>query len=227
MDKTEPIEYLILHHDPAPAVLLVQPVDEHDMQGMDSLIGYIRGNCGVPFVLAAVPVEDWNRDLSPWEAPAVFGDQAFGSGAAKTLECIENIVIPGVLEELGLPEDMPVVLGGYSLAGFFSLWASYRTERFAGVCAASPSVWFPGWMDYARQHAPLAGCVYLSLGDREVKTRNRTMAAVGECIREQYRLLGGPEAQNVVLEWNQGNHFKEPDIRTAKGFVWCVERVCK
>ena len=25
-----------------------------------------------------------------------------------------------------------------------------------------------------------------------------------------------------VLEWNKGNHFKEPDIRTAKAFAWLI-----
>ena len=24
---------------------------------------------------------------------------------------------------------------------------------------------------------------------------------------------------------NEGNHFKEADIRTAKGFSWCIERI--
>ena len=27
---------------------------------------------------------------------------------------------------------------------------------------------------------------------------------------------------DCVLEWNKGNHFKEPDIRTAKAFAWLI-----
>ena len=27
---------------------------------------------------------------------------------------------------------------------------------------------------------------------------------------------------NCTLEWNQGNHFREPDIRTAKAFAWVM-----
>ena len=34
---------------------------------------------------AAVKVESWNRDLSPWPAPAVFGNESFGDGAAALL----------------------------------------------------------------------------------------------------------------------------------------------
>ncbi len=218
-------EWQIMHSDPEPKTLLVQPADDSDLGGMDRLIAYVRDNCRTPFALAVLPVDDWNKDLSPWEAPAVFGDRSFGSGAADTLEYMEEELIPGVCGKLGLPADVPVVLGGYSLAGFFSLWASYRTDRFAAVCAASPSVWFPGWMEYASDHAPKAQYVYLSLGDKEEKTRNPVMSTVGDCIRKQYELLGGPGSPKAALEWNQGNHFKDADIRTAKGFVWCISKL--
>ena len=220
---SEKDDWSIVYRDAAPQVLLVQPVDDHDMQGMGRLVEHVR-SCGISFALALFPVQDWNTDLSPWEAPAVFGDRAFGCGAEKTLNRIEG-ALPRVIRELELAEDTPVALGGYSLAGLFSLWAAYRTKRFAAVCAASPSVWFPGWIDYAKSHGPGTRYIYLSLGDREEKTRNRTMAAVGECIRTQYELLGGDACTGAVLEWNPGNHFKDADIRTAKGFVWCMKRL--
>ena len=30
------------------------------------------------------------------------------------------------------------------------------------------------------------------------------------------------EFVRLLLEWNQGSHFKEPDIRTAKAFAWVM-----
>ena len=63
--------------------------------------------------------------------------------------------------------------------------------------------------------------VYLSLGDKEEKTRNPVMAAVGDRIRETCEVLRG-KGINTVLEWNQGNHFKDADIRTAKAFAWVI-----
>ena len=65
--------------------------------------------------------------------------------------------------------------------------------------------------------------VYLSLGDREEKTRNPVMAQVGNVIRNAEAILreGGTDC---ILEWNQGNHFKEPDLRTAKAFAWLMNR---
>ncbi len=73
-------------------------------------------------------------------------------------------------------DKMQCVLGGYSLAGFFALWSSYQTELFDGIAAVSPSVWYPQWMEYAKDNKPLATSVYLSLGDKEEKTKNPTMA---------------------------------------------------
>jgi hypothetical protein len=64
--------------------------------------------------------------------------------------------------------------------------------------------------------------VYLSLGDREERTRNAVVSAVGSCMRRQYELL---RAQGVpcALEWNAGGHFQDPDSRVARAFLWCID----
>ena len=69
---------------PAGELVLIQPVDDHDLEGMKHEIAAIRAQLRKDFRLLAFKVEDWNRDLSPWEAPAVFGDEAFGDGAQGT-----------------------------------------------------------------------------------------------------------------------------------------------
>ena len=74
-----------------------------------------------------------------------------------------------------------------------------------------------------RDNRMFAGAVYLSLGDREERTRNRVMAQVGDAIRAGHTLLKEC-GTDCVLEWNQGNHFKEPDLRTAKAFAWLMNR---
>ena len=58
------------------------------------------------------------------------------------------------------------------MVGLFSLWAAYQTDTFAGVAAASPSIWFPDFLQYMKEHDIRTESVYLSLGDREEKTRN-------------------------------------------------------
>ena len=103
-----------------------------------------------------------------------------------------------------------------------SPFSAFQTDRFEGVAAASPSIWFPGFTDDMRDNPVHAGKVYLSLGDREEKTRNQVMASVGERMRDGYGIL---REKGVVctLEWNKGNHFKEADIRTAAAFAWLMK----
>ena len=160
----------------AARVVLLQPVDGHDLEFIENEIAVIRRNTAEDFRLIAFRVRDWNKDLSPWPAPAVFGREEFGDGAADTLD-----------EMLKLCEDRTKTyyIGGYSLAGLFALWAAYQTDLFRGVAAASPSVWFPGFTDFMKEHAIRNRQVYLSLGDREEKTRNPVMATVGERIHTQ------------------------------------------
>ena len=73
-----------------------------------------------------------------------------------------------------------------------------------------------------KEHEIKSETVYLSLGDREEKTRNSVMSQVGNCIRMGHELLK-ERGINCTLEWKQGNHFREPDIRTAKAFAWVME----
>lgn len=206
---------------PCVGPLLIQPVDDHDISVLDSEAAHIeRLSGGRGFTLAAFKVNEWNEDLAPWEAPPVFGDAAFGSGAAETLEYITGELLPYMTNG-----NESVYLGGYSLAGLFSLWAGYQTDAFAGIAACSPSVWFPGWTDFVKAHPVKSPLIYLSLGDKEEKTRNPVMRTVGDCIRMQLEILkGDPACAGCTLEMNQGNHFKEPDLRTAKGFAWLLTR---
>ena len=43
----------------------------------------------------------------------------------------------------------------------------------------------------------------------------------GECIRAGHETLR-EQGVTCTLEWNQGNHFKNPDLRTAKAFAWLL-----
>ena len=205
--------------DDAPQILFLQPVDKHDTALLDAEIEAMR-DCVLPFALAAFEVKDWNRDLSPWEAPPVFGKVPFGGMAEETLSFILDRLLPELRTRLGA--DMKLCLGGYSLAGLFALWAATRTNVFSGVAAASPSVWFPGWMEYVKKNPIQAKTVYLSLGDREERAKNPVMATVGDCIREQYTLL--QTDHSVTLEWNPGNHFQDSEKRTARAFCWIAEQ---
>jgi hypothetical protein len=201
--------------------LLLQMTGEHELQSMESEIAAIAQSAH-HFLFAAVPVESWNDALSPWEAPAVWGKQGFGGKAAETLRFLTEQVIPTLKQQYPLPENVKIILGGYSLAGLFALWASTQTDLFYGIAAASPSVWFPEWMKFEQRHPMQAQRVYLSLGDKEEHTKNAVMAVVGDNIRALHRELAGC-GKDCTLEWNIGGHFKDTDLRTAKAFRCAME----
>ena len=205
-----------LYQNEAAKHLLIQPIDEHDLEGLDQEVETIKELSDKSFSLVAFMIKDWNQELTPWAAPPVFGKVPFGNGAGKTLGFITNQLLPEVQENI--PH---LILGGYSLAGLFALWAGYQTDRFEGIAAASPSVWYPQWIDYASENKPLAKSVYLSLGDKEEKAKNPVMAQVGNAIRKQHELLTEQKI-NTILEWNAGNHFVDSDKRMAKGFAWLI-----
>ena len=210
-----------------PVYILVQPVDDHDREVLDEQVRAIAGASPSPFGFVAFPVTDWNEELSPWDSPAVFGPDDFGHGAAETLHFVENELLPAVRTQFHLFDEVPVILGGYSLAALFSLWSAWQTDTFSAVAAASPSVWFPGWLEYASQQQPMTKAVYLSLGDREERTRNPVMATVGDRIRQLHAHLEMLPRIQTTLEWNKGNHFQHTGQRCAKAFVWCMSALAK
>ena len=111
--------------------LLLQMTGEHELQSMDSEVAAIAQSAH-HFLFAAIPVESWNDELSPWEAPAVWGKESFGGNAAGTLRFLTEQAIPTLKKQFALPENVRIILGGYSLAGLFALWASTQTALCCG-----------------------------------------------------------------------------------------------
>jgi hypothetical protein len=53
--------------------LLIQPVDEHDFEVLDNEVAVIQSLTKKSFTLVAFEIKDWQSELTPWTAPAVFG----------------------------------------------------------------------------------------------------------------------------------------------------------
>lgn len=207
-------------------MLLLQPVDEHDREELDTEMKWIVSHSTVDFRFIAVHINRWFDELAPWPAPPVFGKTPFGNGAEKTLDSLRQIV-SGEQQRMSTSVDTPmkVIIGGYSLAGLFALWVGYQSDQpFDAVVAASPSVWYQGWLDYAAVHRPQSDVFYLSLGDREEHSRTPILTTIATAIRRQQELLDQSHVTNI-LEWNSGNHFQDNGLRTAKGFVWAMNRL--
>ena len=112
--------------NPEADVVLIQLTGEHELAVLENEVKEIRKRASsgeLDFRFIAAKVENWNDELSPWKAPAVFKNEDFGGGAAETLEKILALCTdPG----------KTYYIGGYSLAGLFALWAAYQLLRLCG-----------------------------------------------------------------------------------------------
>ena len=200
-------------------IVLLQIIGEHELPLLEEELSHIKAITHITdFLFVTVQVDSWNDDLSPWPAAPIFGEAGFAGNAEKLLTRIKNEVIAPLSS---VRQDIKIFAGGYSLAGLFVLWAAYQTNLFEGIAAVSPSVWFPKFVDFVHNNKILTNRVYLSLGDKEAKTRNPIMAQVANDIRDVYTSLEDYRLSSIFV-WNQGNHFKEPALRMAKGFSWLM-----
>lgn len=170
------------------------------------------------FSLITVSELEWNRDMSPWEAPAVVkGDEPFTGGADEYLELTLNEIIPRA--EAELPEKiMQRAISGYSMAGLFAVYTLYRTDVFDRAASVSGSLWFPGFKEYVFSHETkiTPKRVFFSLGDKECRARNRYLRTVQENTEEieRFYLEKGIRTEFML---NPGNHFADAAERAAKG----------
>ena len=205
-----------------PDCLLIQPSARHETATLEAEAAQIAALSRTPFVLATVELEDWIIDLMPWPDRNISREEEAGRHAPDTLHYILDALIPELKRRFG---DRPIILGGYSLGGLFALWAAGQTDGFKALAAASPSVWIREWIPYATKQPPMAEAIYLSLGEREEHVKNRAIARVGDCLREQYALLQRQMGSDrCTLVWEEGNHFTDNEGRLARAFAWCLNR---
>lgn len=201
---------------------LVYSIDYHE-NGQLLLEASKQVDCD-GFNLVTISGLHWNQELSPWPVRTVVSkDDRFTGGAPDLLPLLIGDIVPQVEQLLDVPPAWRM-LAGYSLAGLFAVWASFHTDCFTRILSASGSMWYPGWLEYARGHelvAPLQGA-YLSVGEQESTSRNAVLQTVGERTRAVAALLA-ERGIPAKFELNPGNHFKNPPLRVVKGIKWLLE----
>ena len=93
--------------NPDADTVLIQLTGDHELSVLKNEVEEIRKRTSTDFRLIAAKVDDWNYELSPWKAPAVFGNEDFGDGAVRTLEQILTLCTD---------KSRTYYIGGYSLA---------------------------------------------------------------------------------------------------------------
>ena len=166
----------------------------------------------------------WDHDMTPWYCPPVSeNDTPCTGGADEYLKLLLTQILPQARTMIqGEPRFTGIA--GYSLAGLFAMYAMYQCDAFDRVASMSGALWFPEFKDYVMSHdlKKRPEKLYLSLGDKEAKTRNPYLKAVQdntEQIVSHYEQMG----LDVTWELNPGNHFKDAALRSAKGIKALLE----
>ena len=155
--------------------------------------------------LVIIKVNSWNDELSPW--PLKFKPFDFKGDADTFVTFITDEVIPYIKKYT----DATYGIIGYSLAGLFSLYASTKTDIFDTCASVSGSLWYPQFVEYLKEHPLKAQHIYLSLGDKEAHSKHQLMKMVAECTNEIHEMY-----PSSFFEWNEGNHFNDPQGRLIK-----------
>ena len=198
--------------------IIIECLFEDSVKTLEEELTLAREMTQTPFIYIGVLVQDWDDELSPWHTPMAYGNESFSGNGMITKEWLMNSLIPYLRNTYGDHQDYYLV--GYSLAALFALWCGYEEEGFKGIGSASPSVWFAGWADYMKQNFK-CDKIYLSLGNKEHKTRNQTLRKVKQMIEAQYQVLQAQD-KNCQLEMNSGNHFQNVPERMAKAISWLL-----
>ena len=178
-----------------------------------------KRNCP-DFNLVVINQLNWNQDMTPWPAVPVFAkEEPFGGGTEAYLEILTAKIIPTAEQNIsGTPCWRGIA--GYSLAGLFALFSLYKTNLFSRMASVSGSLWYPKFYEYVLTH-PLAcqpECLYFSLGDKESLTKNEVMQKVQKNTEEIVRHYQS-QGLKTSFELNPGNHFHQPNTRTATGIL--------
>ena len=211
-----------LYHLVQGAAPLVYSIDYHE-NGLLLLDACKQVDCS-GFNLVTISGLHWNQELSPWAVETVVSkDDRFTGGAPELLPLLTDEIVPQVEQLLDTAPTWRC-LAGYSLGGLFAVWTAFQTDVFSRILSASGSMWYPGWLEYAREHQ-LGGALqgaYLSVGEQESTSRNAVLQTVGERTQAMAALLA-ERGIAATFELNPGNHFKNPPLRVVKGIKWLLE----
>lgn len=187
------------------------------------------------YVLIGFSISDWNTYLTPWYCPRLFGkeDNDFKGQGLTTFNWLINNCIPKIEKEiLSLDSNVQIkrYIAGYSLAALFSLWVFYsemnkKEKIFDGVCACSPSLWYIKWDEYIKdKEANEESLIYLSLGDKEGKTKNEVFKKMKTGMDKMIeKVKNDKNVGKFIFEENKGGHYSNVELRMAKGFKWLID----
>ena len=180
------------------------------------------------YILVSISNLDWNNEMTPWYSKKInkYGEDFLGK-ADEYIQVLLNEIIPEIkkyIEENLNVKIKNYTIAGYSLAGLFAVYLSYKTDIFSRIVSASSSFWFPKFVDFVKENriSSTVDKIYFSLGNKESKVKNQILASVEENTKELEEIYQSKGIQTIYEE-NEGNHFTDASLRMAKGIKWILE----
>ena len=147
-------------------------------------------------------------------------DSAFTGGADEYLSLLIDEIMPAVESDIK-PQFRGIA--GYSLAGLFAIYAAYRTDKFSKIASMSGSMWFPNFVEFVKsnQIRRIPDKLYLSLGDKEAKTKNKYLSQVQLATEEIYHFC---ESIGISTKFvlNSGGHLTNVNQRQIDGLKYIL-----
>lgn len=194
----------------------------------NEVFNLLSKKCKHNFAILEISNLDWNSDLSPWKMDKVlfFEDDFQGNGDIYLDELVSDIIpkIVNYLESNNIKVNR-YILSGYSLAGLFALYASYKVDLFTDVVSASGSLWFRNFDKFVTYNkiSKSVKNAYFSIGNKEYKTKHPVLSITLDRIMFVKDSLSS-QGVNTYFEENPGNHFVDSTIRLIKGIRWVLKQ---
>ena len=176
--------------------------------------------------LVAVSGLDWDKDLSPWPAPAVRrGEEPFAGGAAEYLAWMTGALLPAARA----PAAGNPLLGG--AGGVFHGGAVCGVGPGPHPCVPAGGQYVglsvvpghPGIPDGAAAPARPRLPLFLPGQQGEQDPEPPLWAAVEENTRA-IQAFCREQGITTTFQLNPGNHFRDTAARTAAGIAWMLEQ---
>lgn len=232
-DKFEDWDYFVclpasyLHGDKRYPVVYVQdgdrllPVLE---ELFDSVNDTMEEN-GREYIIAGVIPRNRLDDYTPWPAPAfTAGVPAFGGLGEQYLDFLANDFKPYIDDVYRtLPDSVNTYILGVSLGGLISLYAIYKQACFGRAVSISGSLWYPGFIDFMRNHAPCSADSHALLlsGRMEGACGPPVLRQSVQCAQQAQHIL---EQQlfnrDIPLIWDDGGHMDNLQLRLKRALQW-------
>ena len=197
---------------------------EFSAASVGEIYEFVSRRSGADFVLAAIYLNEaqWGDKLSPWAAKSPFkGVRDFAGRGAAHLEKFTDELIPRI-ERHVFGERKPTwrAYAGYSLAGLFSAYAAFASDKFQKIACVSASFWFSGFDAFVAAHSLQRGLahVYASLGEAEMNPKNPRGALCGETARNFIAKCRSAGAK-AEFEQNPGGHMQDEIVRISKALL--------